>query len=94
MLLDPHVAHLHFIDELVNGHALGPLKRIKNFQPLSAANLCKQFLVHGDRRRLTAGLYTLRSLKSNTKITQVAEAKEITKHAFDSSQFSYNSQFN
>jgi hypothetical protein len=38
MLLDAHVAHLHFPDELVNGEALGTFKRIEYFQPLGAAD--------------------------------------------------------
>ena len=41
MLLDAHVAHLHFPDELVDGKALGALERVKNFQPLGAADFGK-----------------------------------------------------
>ena len=47
MLFDAHVAHLHPVNELVDRHAPGALERIKNFQPLGAADLSKQSLVHG-----------------------------------------------
>ena len=40
MLLDAHIAHLHFSDELVDGHSARPLERIENFEPLGAANFC------------------------------------------------------
>ena len=50
MLLDAHVAHLHFGDELVDRHPLGTLERVKNFQPLGAANFCEQSLIHGLRK--------------------------------------------
>ena len=39
MLFNAHVAHFHLFDELVDGHAAGALKRVKNFQPLGAADL-------------------------------------------------------
>ena len=50
MLLDAHVAHLHFGDEFVDRHPLGTLERVKNFQPLGAANFCEQSLIHGLRK--------------------------------------------
>jgi hypothetical protein len=50
MLLDAHVTHLHFGDELVDRHPLGALERVKNFQPLGAANFCEQSLIHGLRK--------------------------------------------
>ena len=40
MLFDTHVAHLHSFNQLVNRHASGPLERVKDFQPLGAANFC------------------------------------------------------
>ena len=41
MLLDAHVAHLHFRDELVDGESSGALERVQNFQPLGAADFGK-----------------------------------------------------
>ena len=38
MLLDAHVAHLHFGDELVDREAFGALERVEDFQPLGAAD--------------------------------------------------------
>jgi hypothetical protein len=38
MLLDAHVAHLHAGDELVHGKAFRPFERVKDFQPLGAAD--------------------------------------------------------
>ena len=38
MLLDAHVAHLHFFHELVDGHSPGALERVNNVKPLSTAN--------------------------------------------------------
>jgi hypothetical protein len=38
MLLDAHVAHLHFFHELVDGHSPGALERVNDFKPLSTAN--------------------------------------------------------
>src|SRR6266404_8220475 len=46
VLLDAHVAHLHFFDELVNGHAAAAFEGIQNFEPLSPADVCKQTLIH------------------------------------------------
>jgi hypothetical protein len=40
VLLDAHVAHFHLSNELVDGHASGPLERVKDFQPLGTANFC------------------------------------------------------
>ncbi len=40
MLLDAHIAHLHFFHELVDGHSSAALKRVNNFKPLGAANFC------------------------------------------------------
>ena len=40
MLFDAHVAHLHSFNQLVDGHAPSPLERVKDFQPLGAANFC------------------------------------------------------
>ncbi len=41
MLLDAHVAHFHARHELVNGQAFGALERVKNFEPLGAADFGK-----------------------------------------------------
>src|SRR6267142_6800121 len=38
MLLDAHVAHLHFLHQLVDGHSPGALERVNNFKSLSTAN--------------------------------------------------------
>ena len=38
MLLDAHVAHVHFSHELIDRHSAGALERIDNPEPLSAAN--------------------------------------------------------
>ena len=38
MLFDAHVTHLHLPDELVNRKSLRALERVKNFQPLGAAD--------------------------------------------------------
>ena len=38
MLFDAHIAHAHFIHELVNRHALGALEGVNNIKPLGAAN--------------------------------------------------------
>ena len=38
MLLDPHVAHPHFFDELINRQALGALEGVDNIEALRAAN--------------------------------------------------------
>ena len=38
MLFDPHVAHPHFVHELVDRHALGALEGVDNVKPLGAAN--------------------------------------------------------
>ena len=38
MLFDPHVAHPHFVHELVDRQALGALKGVDNVKPLGAAN--------------------------------------------------------
>jgi hypothetical protein len=57
MLLDAHVAHLHFSDELIYGHASGPLEGINNLQPLGAANFCNQSLVH-NMVKIEAGDFT------------------------------------
>jgi len=38
MLLDAHVAHAHFVDELIDGESASPLKRIQNFKTLCAAD--------------------------------------------------------
>ena len=40
MLFDAHVAHPHFFNQLVDGHALGALERVDNFEPLGPANFC------------------------------------------------------
>jgi len=38
MLFDAHVTHLHSVNELIDGHPLGALEGVKNFQPLGAAD--------------------------------------------------------
>jgi hypothetical protein len=38
MLLDAHVAHFHFVHELVNGQSSGSLERVNDFKPLGTAN--------------------------------------------------------
>src|SRR5215813_2710002 len=38
MLLDAHVAHLHFVHQLVDGHSPRAFERINYFKSLSAAN--------------------------------------------------------
>ncbi len=40
VLLDAHIAHVHFFHELVDRQPSGPLEGVKNFEPLSAANFC------------------------------------------------------
>jgi hypothetical protein len=40
MLLDAHVAHLHFVNELVDGHSSAALERVNNLEPLGTANFC------------------------------------------------------
>ena len=40
MLFDTHVAHAHFVNQLVDGHALGALERIDNCEPLGPTNFC------------------------------------------------------
>ena len=57
MLLDPHVTHSHFVDELVNGHSFGPFERVENLEPLGAADLGKQTLVHGRYHRFAPTLH-------------------------------------
>ena len=47
MLLNAHVAHLHFVNQLVDRHSFSAFERVKNFQPLGAADLCEQSLIHG-----------------------------------------------
>ncbi len=46
MLFNAHVAHLHFGNELVDGHSFSAFERVKNFQPLGAADLREQSLIH------------------------------------------------
>jgi hypothetical protein len=41
MLLDAHVTHLHARDEFVDGQTFSPLKGVKNFEPLGAADFGK-----------------------------------------------------
>jgi len=38
MLLDAHVTHLHFRDELIDGETTRPFERIENFKSLGATN--------------------------------------------------------
>jgi hypothetical protein len=38
MLFDAHVAHLHFLDQLVDGHSSGAFEGVDYFKSLSAAN--------------------------------------------------------
>jgi len=40
MLLDAHVAHLHSVNELVDGHSSAALERVNNLEPLGTANFC------------------------------------------------------
>src|ERR1700730_7149078 len=59
MLLDPHVTHSHFFDELVHGHAFSALERVENFKPLRAADLREQSLVHGCYHNIAWTLHAL-----------------------------------
>ena len=38
MLLDAHVAHAHFVDELIDGESASPFERIQIFKTLCAAD--------------------------------------------------------
>ena len=38
MLLDAHVAHLHFLHQLVDGHSPGALEGVNNFKSLGTTN--------------------------------------------------------
>ena len=72
MLLNAHVAHLHFRHELVDGQTLRPLERVQNFEPLCAANFGKQFLVQSNPRvqRLLTTLREKLKIKQQRKFNR------------------------
>jgi hypothetical protein len=40
MLLDAHVAHFHFLDELIDRQAAASFEGVQDFEPLGAAYFC------------------------------------------------------
>ena len=58
MLLDPHVAHLHFGDELIDGESAGTLEGIENLKALGATDFGEQSLI---QRELQVGIFAGRT---------------------------------